>query len=60
MVDPLERIWQRLDGMDNDHILTTWNALSDYDPSEYYDQEGGVAMDTWTEAVYSTKGIRGI
>ena len=55
-----ERMFQKLDSMSNHDIHVTWDALRDYDPSEYYDEEGGVTMDDWAEAVYSEKGKRGI
>lgn len=43
----------KLESMNNTELLNTWNALEYYDPKALYNQEAGITMETWADAVYS-------
>ena len=56
--DEWEKMIRKLEAMTNKDIQTTWDALRNYDPTEYY--APGINMDSWAQAVYSEMDHRGI
>lgn len=56
-------IYMKLAKMSDKQLDACWRALADYDPSwdsQWYDQEGGITMDDWMQAVYSEMDHRGM
>jgi hypothetical protein len=54
--DKIRLMQERVKGMTNAELSEVWNALYDYDHSEYYDKE--ISLHEWTLAVYGERRER--
>lgn len=60
IMSPTTQMCAKLSNTSNDDLRFLWDLLIDYDHETFYDEQAGIKMDAYAEAIYSEMDQRGM